>query len=71
LTPGEESFIESLLPYFHDNVWINNAEAREFSGKSEGSVKRFLRNLTEKGIIEPRGENKSRQYRLTDNETSQ
>ncbi|GHU63464.1 hypothetical protein AGMMS49983_06970 [Clostridia bacterium] len=67
LTPSERTFIEFLLPYFHDNEWITNAEARDLSGKSEGSVKRFLRNLAEKGVLESLGEKKNRKYRFADN----
>ncbi|MDR1952891.1 MAG: putative DNA binding domain-containing protein [Clostridiales Family XIII bacterium] len=66
LTPAERRFIESLIPFLHDSEWITNAEARDLSGKSEGSVKRFLRNLTDKGVLEALGEKKNRKYRLVD-----
>jgi ATP-dependent DNA helicase RecG len=64
LTASEMAFLKLLEPYFNNREWITNAEAREITGKTEGSVKRFLRNLADKGMFETRGENKSRQYRL-------
>ena len=64
LTLGEKAFIETLLPYFGENEWISNSTAREISGSSSESVKRFLRILATKGVLEAKGENKARQYRL-------
>lgn len=64
LTPAEEAFLNSLMPSFDEHQWITNAEVREVTGKSEGSVKRFMRNLTGKGALEARGETRNRQYRL-------
>jgi ATP-dependent DNA helicase RecG len=64
MTTGEKNFIELLLPHFKDDEWITKTEAREYTGKSEGSVRRFLHNLTEKNILETSGGNKNRQYRL-------
>jgi len=64
LTPGEKAFLKSLLPCFNEHEWITNAEVREYTGNSEGSVKRFLRNLSEKKVLEACGERKNRQYRL-------
>jgi Fic family protein len=64
LTAGETAFLALLKPYFNKREWITNAEAREITEKAEGSVKRFLRNLTDKGVLESRGGNKNRQYGL-------
>jgi ATP-dependent DNA helicase RecG len=64
LTAGEAEFLNRLSQYFNEHEWIANAEARELTEKSEGSVKRFLRNLANKNALEMRGENKSRRYRL-------
>jgi predicted HTH transcriptional regulator len=64
LTTSEESFLSMLLPHFETHEWITNAAARELSGLADGSVKRFLRNLTDKQVLEAVGENKSRKYRL-------
>jgi ATP-dependent DNA helicase RecG len=64
LTSGELIFLKSLLPSFALNEWITNTEVRNHTGNSAGSVKRFLRNLTGKGILEARGATKDRQYRL-------
>jgi ATP-dependent DNA helicase RecG len=64
LTPAETAFMISLLSYFDDHEWISNSEAREVSGKSDGSIKRFMRNLAVKGALEARGGTKDRQYRL-------
>jgi putative PIN family toxin of toxin-antitoxin system len=64
LTAGETAFLKSLESYLNEYEWITNAQAREITEKTEGSVKRFLRNLADKGALESRGENKHRQYRL-------
>jgi Fic family protein len=64
LTATETEFVKLLEPYLKEHEWISNAKAREITNKAEGSVKRFLRNLADKGVFELRGENKSRQYRL-------
>jgi ATP-dependent DNA helicase RecG len=66
LTPAEISFLRSLIPFFDEGIWITNAQAREVTGKSDGSVKRFMRNLTNKGALESRGETRDRQYRIHD-----
>jgi len=68
LTSREKVFLKSLLPYFAEHEWITNVTAREHTGGSEGSVKRFLRNLAEKQALEARGEKKNRQYRLKNEE---
>ena len=67
LTSGEKKFIEKLLPFFDKNEWITNSIACELSGNTDGSVKRFLRILTEKDVLESQGEKKTRQYRLKQN----
>jgi ATP-dependent DNA helicase RecG len=67
LTSGEKKFLEKLLPYFVENEWITNSIARELSGIEVGSVRRFLRILTEKSVLESQGEKKTRQYRLKKN----
>ena len=64
LTSAEMAFLSSLLSFFDECEWITNSQAREATGKSDGSVKRFMRNLTSKGAFEARGETKDRQYRL-------
>ncbi|MCL1918201.1 MAG: putative DNA binding domain-containing protein [Peptococcaceae bacterium] len=64
LTVAEITFLKLLEPYLHEHEWITNAEAREITAKAEGSVKRFLHNLVDKGVLEIRGGNKNRQYRL-------
>lgn len=64
LTPAETVFLKQLEASLKKNEWFTNSEARAITEKTEGSVKRFLRNLTDKGILETRGENKTRQYRL-------
>jgi ATP-dependent DNA helicase RecG len=64
LTASEMEFIKLLGQFLDEYEWITNAKAREITGKSEGSVKRFLRNLAGKDVLEIQGENKNRQYRL-------
>jgi len=65
LTVGERQFFEAVLPYLNEFEWITNANARELSGSAEGSVKRYLRILTEKQVLEAQGDRKHRQYRLS------
>jgi len=65
LTSAETAFLSNILSVFDECEWISNAQAREATGKSDGSVKRFMRNLTSKGIFEARGETKDRKYRLS------
>jgi DNA-binding transcriptional ArsR family regulator len=64
VTDSESSFLRKLLPCFDQWEWLNNATAREISSMSPASVKRYLRRLTELNILEARGLNKSRLYRL-------
>ena len=63
---GEKEFYESLVEHFAKNEWFSNAQVREVLDINEGSVKRYLRILTEKGYLEYRGERKSRQYKLSE-----
>ena len=65
LNPSEISFMNSLLPIFSKRAWISNSDARTATGKSDSTVKRLLRDLTNKGVLESRGETKNRQYRYT------
>ena len=65
LTPAEKAFLDSVLSFFDEREWFTNAQVREATGKSDGSVKRFLRNLTAKGAFEAKGETRDRQYRLS------
>ena len=64
LTIGEKQFLDALLLFFENDEWITNAKARELSGGAEGSVKRYLRVLTNKQVLEAQGERKNRRYRL-------
>jgi ATP-dependent DNA helicase RecG len=64
ITPSEKTFIKNLGNYFAANEWINNNKACEITGLAVGSVKRYLRNLTTKGLLEAAGENKTRRYRF-------
>jgi ATP-dependent DNA helicase RecG len=65
LTRVEKDFLKTLLPYFDEHEWIDNAIARELAGKSPESVKRYLRKLTESSVLEAHGANKNRRYRLS------
>ncbi|MCL2158259.1 MAG: hypothetical protein FWH48_02505 [Oscillospiraceae bacterium] len=58
LTSGERKFLNSLLPYLSEHEWLANAQARELTGREEGSAKRFLRALTNKNVLEVQGERK-------------
>ena|GEM_PF-6916795 len=57
-------FLKGLLPYFKENEWIDTSAACEIADKSPTTVKRYLKKLTESNILEARGANKNRQYRL-------
>ena len=67
LTLSETSFLKGIMTLFDEYEWISNTKAREATGKSEGSVKRYMRNLTNKGILEACGDTKDRQYRISNN----
>ena len=64
ITKDKKAFLEHLAVHFSDYQWITNVDARKCTGLADGSVKRFLRNLTAKGILVASGANKSRKYRL-------
>ena len=64
LSDGEKKFLDLIMPHFEKQEWINNAQARDCSNMTEGSVKRYLRILTEKSILDAQGEKRHRQYRL-------
>ena len=64
LTIGERKFLVALLPHFENHEFLSNAQARELTGAEEGSVKRYLRILTDKKVLEAQGERKGRKYRL-------
>ena len=68
LTHGERAFINALLPYFSEHEWVTNSTACELSGLTEGSVKRFLRRLTDSEVLQAQGERKGRRYRLRSEE---
>ena len=68
LTSAELSFLHDILDLLDKNEWISNSDVRGVTGKSDGSVKRFMRNLKDKNALESRGETKDRQYRLPKNE---
>jgi ATP-dependent DNA helicase RecG len=57
-------FLKELLPYFKENEWLDTATACEIAHKPPTTVKRYLKKLTESNILEARGANKNRQYRL-------
>ena len=64
LTRSEQEFFQTLLPHLLENEWLDNATAREVSGKSPTSVNRYLSRLTELKILHSSGANKGRKYRL-------
>ena len=55
LTSAELSFLYEILGLFDRHEWISNSDVRDVTGKSDGSVKRFMRNLKEKNVLESRG----------------
>jgi predicted HTH transcriptional regulator len=63
-TAGEIGFLEAIKALLATGDWFTNSEVRGLSGLAEGSVKRYLRNLTAKKILIAEGERKSRHYRM-------
>ena len=57
-------FLKQLLPYFEENEWIDTFTACEITNRPPTTVKRYLKKLMESNILEARGANKNRQYRL-------
>jgi len=57
-------FLDQLISYFAEHQWVDTSTAKEISGKSLTSVKRYLRKLVAINIIEANGANKNRVYRL-------
>jgi ATP-dependent DNA helicase RecG len=57
-------FLKQLQPYFDENEWIDTSTACEITDKQPTTVKRYLKKLTESNVLEARGANKNRQYRL-------
>ena len=65
-----EEFLKILRPYFDRNEWIDTSTACEIANKPPTTVKRYLKKLTELKILEARGANKNRQYRLCNSRSS-
>jgi hypothetical protein len=57
-------FLMELMPYFNENEWLDTATLCKIANKPPTTVKRYLRKLVEKGMLEAQGANKNRQYRL-------
>lgn len=62
----ELKFLKKLTPYLEKNEWIETTTACEISDSPPSTARRHLANLARQGIMEARGGNKNRQYRLTD-----
>ncbi|MDR2531920.1 MAG: hypothetical protein LBC82_03660 [Oscillospiraceae bacterium] len=63
---GEKEFYESLLLNLAGGEWFSNSQVRDVAEISEISAKRYLQNLTEKGLLVVQEERKSRKYKLVD-----
>jgi ATP-dependent DNA helicase RecG len=64
-TNAVNEFLGKLLPYFEKHEWIDTSIACEITKKSPTTVKRNLKKLTESNLLETRGANKNRQYRIS------
>lgn len=62
LTKTELEFLEQIAGFIDKNGEITNYRARLLTNKSDGSVKKYLGQFTEMGILEAVGENKGRKY---------
>jgi hypothetical protein len=63
-TIGETDFLKAIESLLLLDDWFTNAKARKASGWAEGSVKRYLRNLTTKKILLAEGATRDRRYKL-------
>lgn len=64
LTISEIAFLESILPLFAKHEWINTTLVNELSDKSPAAIRRYLKRLSDINVLEARGANKNREYRL-------
>ncbi|GHV74185.1 ATP-dependent DNA helicase RecG [Spirochaetia bacterium] len=64
LSPAEENFMESILPYLNEKGQIDAKTAGDITGKSAARIKQIFAKLTETGILEKLGANKNRTYQL-------
>jgi ATP-dependent DNA helicase RecG len=64
ISTAEREFFDQLISYFAEHQSIDTSTAKEISGKSLTSVKRYLRKLVLINILEANGANKNRTYQL-------
>jgi ATP-dependent DNA helicase RecG len=60
----EESFLKSIVPFLEKNGKIHAQTAAELTGKPAASVRRYLKNLVDSGLLTSSGANKNRIYQL-------
>jgi Fic family protein len=60
----EESFLQLIMPYLEKNGKINAQTAAELTSKPAASVRRYLKNLVDAGLLTSSGANKNRIYQL-------
>ena len=65
LTDKEKRNMEAIIDYMRDNNTIDNEKGRILTGKSAATVKRYLRRLSEVGLLEPSGTTKDTVYTKT------
>jgi len=64
LTGVTSEFLKKLMPYFNENEWLDTVTICKIANRPPTTVKRYLRKLTETGLLEAQGANRNRQYRL-------
>jgi ATP-dependent DNA helicase RecG len=64
LSPTEDIFLKSILPYLNEKGQIDAKTASDITGKSAARIKQLFTKLTEAGILEKFGANKNRTYQL-------
>jgi len=62
LTEREEKRMAPLLEYLKEDEQINNSTGRELTGKSSATVKRYLRRLSDVGLLEGEGSTSNKVY---------
>ena len=62
LTDREAKNMAAILDYLKDNASISNEKGRQLTGKSAATVKRYLKRLSDIGVLEQTGSNKNTLY---------
>lgn len=64
LSLNENQFFLKVQAYLQEQGEISSREGVALIGKSEATVRRYFKHLAELGLLQAIGKNKSRRYRL-------